>query len=92
MDVFEHLVDPVGTVHQLWDALQPGGFLFARFGCESDEDHPTGVPEATRRAARYPHIVMDPERAGQQAREGSNVTYCLKLRPVLRADRRCLVT
>lgn len=45
MDVFEHLVDPVETAHQLWDALRPGGFLFARFGCEPDEDHPMHIVE-----------------------------------------------
>mgnify|MGYP005849314893 CR=1 FL=1 len=40
MDVFEHLVDPVTTVHDLWRALQPGGFLFGRFSAEVDEDRP----------------------------------------------------
>lgn len=45
MDVFEHLVDPVGTAHHLWDALRPGGFLFARFGCEPDETHPMHIVE-----------------------------------------------
>lgn len=45
MDVFEHLADPVETVEHLWDALRPGGFLFARFGCEPDEDHPMHIVE-----------------------------------------------
>lgn len=40
MDVFEHLVDPVQTVDELWQALKPGGFLFGRFHSEVDEDRP----------------------------------------------------
>jgi SAM-dependent methyltransferase len=43
MDVFEHLADPVETVHRLWDALRLGGLLFARFGCEPDETHPMHI-------------------------------------------------
>jgi 2-polyprenyl-3-methyl-5-hydroxy-6-metoxy-1,4-benzoquinol methylase len=43
MDVFEHLVDPVGTVEQLSDALKPGGFLFARLAAECDEDRPQHI-------------------------------------------------
>ena len=43
MDVFEHLVDPVETVEQLWDALKPGGFLYARISAESDEDRPQHI-------------------------------------------------
>src|SRR5579859_6881784 len=40
MDVFEHLVDPVETAEMLWTSLQPGGYLFGRFGVEEDEDKP----------------------------------------------------
>jgi 2-polyprenyl-3-methyl-5-hydroxy-6-metoxy-1,4-benzoquinol methylase len=43
MDVFEHLVDPVGAVEQLCAALKPGGFLFARLGAEVDEDRPQHI-------------------------------------------------
>ena len=40
MDVFEHLVDPVQTVDELWRSLKPGGYLFGRFHSEVDEDRP----------------------------------------------------
>lgn len=40
MDVFEHLVDPVRTVDDLWRAMKPGGYLFGRFHAEMDEDRP----------------------------------------------------
>jgi len=40
MDVFEHLVDPVGAVDDLQHVLKPGGFLFGRFHAEVDEDRP----------------------------------------------------
>ncbi len=40
MDVFEHLVDPVRAVDDLWKALKPGGYLFGRFHSEPDEDRP----------------------------------------------------
>ena len=43
MDVFEHLVDPMETVERLWDALKPGGFLYARISAESDEDRPQHI-------------------------------------------------
>ncbi len=43
MDVFEHLVDPVKAVEQLWEALQPGGFLYARIAAEPDEDRPQHI-------------------------------------------------
>jgi SAM-dependent methyltransferase len=43
MDVFEHLVDPVETVEQLWGALKPGGFLYARISAECDEDRPQHI-------------------------------------------------
>lgn len=43
MDVFEHLVDPVATLEQLWQALKPGGFLFARLAAEVDEDRPQHI-------------------------------------------------
>ncbi len=40
MDVFEHLVDPVKTVDELWRSLKPGGYLFGRFHSEVDEERP----------------------------------------------------
>jgi mycofactocin glycosyltransferase len=43
MDVFEHLVDPVATLDQLWASLKPGGFLFARLAAEVDEDRPQHI-------------------------------------------------
>jgi 2-polyprenyl-3-methyl-5-hydroxy-6-metoxy-1,4-benzoquinol methylase len=43
MDVFEHLVDPVEAVERLWDALKPGGFLYARISAESDEERPQHI-------------------------------------------------
>jgi SAM-dependent methyltransferase len=43
MDVFEHLVDPVGTVEQISDALTPGGLLFARIAAEPDADRPQHI-------------------------------------------------
>ncbi|MFZ2445136.1 MAG: class I SAM-dependent methyltransferase [Syntrophobacteraceae bacterium] len=46
MDVFEHLVDPVGTVRDLHAALKTGGYLFGRFHAELDELRPH-------------HIVLD---------------------------------
>jgi 2-polyprenyl-3-methyl-5-hydroxy-6-metoxy-1,4-benzoquinol methylase len=45
MDVFEHLVDPVGTADEVWAALRPGGLLFARFGAHPEEDHPMHIVE-----------------------------------------------
>jgi len=46
MDVFEHLVDPVGAVDELCRALRHGGILFGRFAAAADD----------RRAE---HIVTD---------------------------------
>jgi SAM-dependent methyltransferase len=43
MDVFEHLVDPVATVDQLWQALVPGGYLYARIAAEDDPDRPQHI-------------------------------------------------
>jgi 2-polyprenyl-3-methyl-5-hydroxy-6-metoxy-1,4-benzoquinol methylase len=43
MDVFEHLSDPVEAVEQLWNALTPGGFLYARISAESDEERPQHI-------------------------------------------------
>lgn len=40
MDVFEHLVDPVKAVEELWQSMRSGGFLFGRFHSELDEDRP----------------------------------------------------
>jgi hypothetical protein len=46
MDVFEHLLDPVAAVDELWRSLRPGGFLFGRFA-------------ATAGDPRSEHIVTD---------------------------------
>jgi 2-polyprenyl-3-methyl-5-hydroxy-6-metoxy-1,4-benzoquinol methylase len=43
MDVFEHLSDPVQAVENLWEALKPGGFLYARISAEPDEDRPQHI-------------------------------------------------
>jgi 2-polyprenyl-3-methyl-5-hydroxy-6-metoxy-1,4-benzoquinol methylase len=43
MDVFEHLSDPVEAVEKLWNALKPGGFLYARISAEPDEDRPQHI-------------------------------------------------
>ena len=43
MDVFEHLVDPVATLEQIWETLKPGGVLFARLAAEIDEDRPQHI-------------------------------------------------
>jgi 2-polyprenyl-3-methyl-5-hydroxy-6-metoxy-1,4-benzoquinol methylase len=43
MDVFEHLSDPVEAVENLWKALNPGGFLYARISAEPDEDRPQHI-------------------------------------------------
>src|SRR5216684_4302126 len=46
MDVFEHLVDPTGTVDLLHHCLKPGGYIYGRFASEVDP-------------ARPEHIVQD---------------------------------
>jgi len=43
MDVFEHLVDPVGAIDQISDALKPRGFLYGRFACREDDDRPQHI-------------------------------------------------
>jgi SAM-dependent methyltransferase len=43
MDVFEHLSNPVEAVENLWKALRPGGFLYARIAAEPDEDRPQHI-------------------------------------------------
>jgi len=43
MDVFEHLVDPVEVVEQLWRALKAGGLLFARIHAAADPSHPQHI-------------------------------------------------
>jgi len=43
MDVFEHLVDPVGTVDRLAATLKAGGFLYTRIAAEVDEDRPQHI-------------------------------------------------
>lgn len=43
MDVFEHLVDPVATIEQLWRALRPGGLFFGRIQVEDAGTHPQHI-------------------------------------------------
>jgi 2-polyprenyl-3-methyl-5-hydroxy-6-metoxy-1,4-benzoquinol methylase len=43
MDVFEHLVEPEMTVEKIWNALRPGGFLYARIVAEEDIDRPQHI-------------------------------------------------
>jgi mycofactocin glycosyltransferase len=43
MDVFEHLSDPVAAAEQLWKALKPGGYLYARISAEPDEERPQHI-------------------------------------------------
>ena len=45
MDVFEHLVDPVEVVQQLWRAMKPGGLFFARIHAAVDPSHPQHIVE-----------------------------------------------
>jgi 2-polyprenyl-3-methyl-5-hydroxy-6-metoxy-1,4-benzoquinol methylase len=43
MDVFEHLVDPVDAMTQLWRALRPGGLFFGRIQVEDAGTHPQHI-------------------------------------------------
>jgi len=43
MDVFEHLVDPVGSVDLINRALKPGGYIYGRFGADEDPDRPQHI-------------------------------------------------
>lgn len=43
MDVFEHLVDPAGTIDALDQALAPGGFIYGRFAADEDDDRPQHI-------------------------------------------------
>ena len=43
MDVFEHLVDPVGAVESLQRCLKPGGYVYGRFSAEEAEDRPQHI-------------------------------------------------
>lgn len=43
MDVFEHLVDPVGTVDALDRSLEPGGIIYGRFAADEDDDRPQHI-------------------------------------------------
>jgi 2-polyprenyl-3-methyl-5-hydroxy-6-metoxy-1,4-benzoquinol methylase len=43
MDVFEHLVDPVGTIEHLCRALRPGGLFFGRIHVEDAGEHPQHI-------------------------------------------------
>ena len=56
MDVFEHLVDPVGTLDMISDALRPGGVLFGRFDVATGDN-------------RGQHIVHDFEPCFARLRE-----------------------
>jgi len=43
MDVFEHLVDPVGTLDLLDRCLKPGGVIYGRFAADDDHDRPQHI-------------------------------------------------
>ena len=43
MDVWEHLVDPVGAVDQISGTLRSGGFLYGRFALEADDNRPMHI-------------------------------------------------
>jgi SAM-dependent methyltransferase len=43
MDVFEHLVDPVGTVDSLHRCLKPGGYIYGRFAGAEDRNRPQHI-------------------------------------------------
>jgi len=43
MDVWEHLVDPVGEAAAVARAIKPGGFLFGRFAAEPDPNVPQHI-------------------------------------------------
>ena len=43
MDVFEHLVDPGGTVDRLAQSLKPGGYIYGRFAAGDDHDRPQHI-------------------------------------------------
>lgn len=48
MDVFEHLVDPVGTVDALNRCLKPGGYVYGRFASEEDRERPQHIVQDFR--------------------------------------------
>lgn len=43
MDVFEHLVDPIGALDALARALRPGGTIYGRFAAADDHDRPQHI-------------------------------------------------
>jgi mycofactocin glycosyltransferase len=43
MDVFEHLVDPLGAVESLHHCLRPGGYIYGRFSGDEAEDRPQHI-------------------------------------------------
>lgn len=43
MDVFEHLSAPEEAVENLWQALKPRGFLYARIAAEEDDERPQHI-------------------------------------------------
>lgn len=55
MDVFEHLVDPVGAADDLWRALNSGGFLFGRFHADVDEERPHHIVQDFGPTLRHLH-------------------------------------
>jgi SAM-dependent methyltransferase len=48
MDVFEHLVNPVGAVDSLARCLKPGGYVYGRFASEVDRDRPQHIVQDFR--------------------------------------------
>jgi mycofactocin glycosyltransferase len=48
MDVFEHLVDPVGTVDTLDRCLKPGGYVYGRFASDEDRERPQHIVQDFR--------------------------------------------
>jgi hypothetical protein len=43
MDTLEHLVDPVETIEQLWECLEPGGYLYGRFWTKPEDSRPQHI-------------------------------------------------
>jgi len=43
MDVFEHLVDPLGAAESLYRCLRPGGYIYGRFSGDETEDRPQHI-------------------------------------------------
>jgi SAM-dependent methyltransferase len=43
LDTLEHLVDPLETIEQLWNCLEPGGVLFGRFYTKPEDTRPQHI-------------------------------------------------